>query len=125
MYPTDRSYSKDHEWVKVDGEHAIVGITEFAQKELGDIVYVELPETGREFKAGDVLGTIESVKAVSEIYAPVSGRVIEANPTLDASPETANSDPHGDGWYCKIRLSAPAELAELMNAESYEKLVAS
>ena len=124
MYPTDRSYSKDHEWVIVDDEIAVVGITEFAQKELGDIVYVEMPEKGRQFKSGDVLGTIESVKAVSEIYAPVSGTVVEANETLDASPETANSDPHGEGWYCKIRLSNPAELERLMNAAGYQELVA-
>jgi glycine cleavage system H protein len=123
MYPTDRRYSKDHEWVRVEGQDAVVGITEFAQKELGDIVYVELPERGAQIAAGDVLGTIESVKAVSEIYAPVSGTVVEANDTLDASPETVNADPHGGGWYCKIRLARPAELAELLDAEGYQQLL--
>jgi glycine cleavage system H protein len=124
MYPTDWRYSKDHEWVRRDGDAVQIGITEFAQEELGDIVYVELPETGREIKAGDTLGTIESVKAVSEIFAPVSGTVESANESLDESPETVNTDPHGDGWYCTIRLSNPGELDELLDADGYQKLIA-
>lgn len=122
MYPTDRRYSKEHEWLS-DGEEALLGITDFAQAELGDIVYVELPEVGKQFKAGDVLGTIESVKAVSEIFAPVSGTVLDANAALDGAPETINTDPHGAGWYCKIRPADPAEAAALMDAAAYAELV--
>jgi len=123
MYPTDRRYSKDHEWIAVDGETAAVGITDFAQQELGAIVYVELPETGKQVKVGDVLGTIESVKAVSEMFAPVGGTVIEVNDALDDAPETLNQDPHGAGWYCKLRLADVAELEPLFDAQAYEKLV--
>jgi glycine cleavage system H protein len=123
MYPTDRRYSKDHEWIAVDGAHAVIGITEFAQQELGDIVYVEMPEAGVEVKPGDVLGTIESVKAVSEIFAPVAGRVIESNAVLDGKPETVNQDPHGAGWYCKLELSNPGEVDDLMDADGYRELV--
>lgn len=119
MYPTDRRYSKEHEWVAVDGETARLGITEFAQHELGDIVYVELPEAGREVQAGDVLGTIESVKAVSEIYAPIGGVVLERNELLSERPEVVNSDPHGDGWYCTLRVTDTAEVLGLMTAEAY------
>jgi glycine cleavage system H protein len=124
MYPTDRRYSKDHEWILVEDEAAVIGITDFAQQELGDIVYVELPESGKEVKSGDVLGTIESVKAVSEIFAPVAGTVIEVNETLDSGPETLNQDPHGAGWYCKLQLADAAEVGALLDAEGYEKLVA-
>ena len=123
MYPTGRSYSKDHEWITVEGDHAVVGITDFAQQELGDIVYVELPKVGAEVKAGDVLGTIESVKAVSEIFAPLTGTVVEANESLDAKPETANQDPHGEGWYCKLKLANRGELETLMDAAAYEELI--
>ena len=123
MYPTDRRYSKEHEWIVVDGNRVVLGITDFAQQELGDIVYVELPPKGKEVKAGDVLGTIESVKAVSEIFAPVGGKVVEANDALDAEPEKVNGDPHGDGWYCKLELSDPSELEQLMDAAGYEKLI--
>ena len=123
MYPTDRSYSKDHEWITVEGDHAVVGITDFAQQELGDIVYVELPKIGAEVKAGDVLGTIESVKAVSEIFAPLTGTVVEANESLDGKPETANQDPHGEGWYCKLKLANRGELETLMDAAAYEELI--
>lgn len=122
MYPTDRRYSKDHEWLRVEGDGAVLGITDFAQRELGDIVYVELPEKGRSFKAGDVLGTIESVKAVSEIFAPVSGVVLEANPQLGQQPQTVNEDPHGAGWYCKVRLADPGEVDALMDAQAYGAL---
>jgi glycine cleavage system H protein len=120
MYPTDRRYSKDHEWVAVEGDRARIGITDFAQKELGDIVYVELPQSGSQVKVGDVLGTIESVKAVSEIFAPLSGTVVESNEALDGAPESVNADPHGDGWYCILQLSDESELATLMDAAAYE-----
>ena len=123
MYPTDRRYSKDHEWIAIDGDRARIGITDFAQQELGDIVYVELPEEGREFRAGDVLGTIESVKAVSEIYAPVAGTVVERNEALGEGPEAVNSDPHGDGWYCVLRLTEPGQVEGLMDAAGYEELI--
>ena len=123
MYPTDRRYSKDHEWIVVDGNHAVIGITDFAQQELGDIVYVELPQAGAQVKIGEVLGTIGSVKAVSEIFAPLGGTVVETNETLDATPETINRDPHGGGWYCKLELKDPAEIEQLMDASGYEKLI--
>lgn len=125
MYPTDRKYSKEHEWVKLDGDVAAVGITQFAQEQLGDIVYVEAPAVGATVKAGDVLGTIESVKAVSEIYAPVGGEVVEVNGSLDGAPETVNTDPHGDGWYCRIKVADAAEVDALMDASAYEELASS
>lgn len=124
MYPTDRRYSKEHEWVAVDGEQAVIGITDFAQQELGDIVYVELPSEGQEVKAGDVLGTIESVKAVTEIFAPIGGTVVAANQALDGAPEVVNQDPHGEGWYCKMRPAEPAEIEALLDAGRYEELLA-
>lgn len=124
MYPTDWRYSKDHEWIRLDGDSVQIGITDFAQQELGDIVYVELPEAGTEVKAGDTLGTIESVKAVSEIFAPVSGTVESANESLDEAPESINEAPHGDGWYCTIKLANASELDDLMDAAAYEKLIA-
>ena len=123
MYPTDWRYSKDHEWIAIDGEQAVLGITDFAQQELGDIVYVELPQPGQEVRVGDVLGTIESVKAVSEIFAPLAGTVVEGNAALDQSPQSVNSDPHGEGWYCKMKLSVSAELDDLMDATGYADFV--
>jgi len=123
MFPNDRRYTKEHEWVKVEGQAATVGITDFAQKELGDIVFVELPEIGRAFALGEVLGTIESVKAVSELYAPVSGTIAEINTLLSDKPETINLDAHGAGWICKLKLAKPGELDELMNSEAYGKHV--
>jgi glycine cleavage system H protein len=123
MYPTDRQYSKEHEWVLVADGSATVGITDYAQDQLGDIVYVEIPETGKQVAKGDVIGTIESVKAVSEIYAPLSGSVVAVNDALDQSPETINSDPHGEGWYCKVQVADPGELNELMDAAAYQDFV--
>jgi glycine cleavage system H protein len=123
MYPADRRYSKDHEWVAVEGDRARIGITDFAQQELGDIVYVELPASGREVRAGDVLGTIESVKAVSEIYAPVGGVVVERNDALGERPETVNADPHGAGWYCTLRMDDPSAAGALLDAAAYGELV--
>ena len=119
MFPNDRRYTKDHEWVKVSGETATVGITEFAQKELGDIVFVELPEIGRTVAPGDVLGTIESVKAVSELYAPVSGTITAVNTLLNDAPDTVNRDAHEAGWICKLTLSSRGELDGLMDAAAY------
>jgi glycine cleavage system H protein len=125
MVPNDRRYTKEHEWVKVEGPEASVGITDFAQRELGDIVYVELPEIGRTVASGDVLGTIESVKAVSELYAPVSGTIASVNTLLSEKPETINADAHGAGWICKVTFSKPAELDGLMDAAAYGVLAGS
>src|SRR5918995_780326 len=108
MYPTDLKYTSEHEWVRVSGEQAHVGITDYAQKQLGDVVYLELPELGRTFNKGDVFGTIESVKAVSELYAPVSGEVVEVNADLAQRPESVNSDPHG-AWMIVLKLSNPGD----------------
>jgi glycine cleavage system H protein len=122
MFPNDRRYTNEHEWVRSAAGAATVGITDFAQRELGDIVYVELPEIGRAVSLGEVLGTIESVKAVSELYAPVSGTITEVNTLLGDKPETINLDAHGAGWICKLTLSKPSELDGLMDAEAYAKL---
>jgi glycine cleavage system H protein len=122
MFPNDRRYTKEHEWVQSAGGAATVGITDFAQHELGDIVYVELPEIGRKVASRDVLGTIESVKAVSEIYAPVSGTITEVNALLSDKPETVNLDAHGAGWICKLTLADASELDGLMDAAAYGKL---
>jgi glycine cleavage system H protein len=121
MFPNDRRYTKEHEWVRVGDGAAVVGITDFAQKELGDIVYVELPEIGRAVALGEVLGTIESVKAVSELYAPVSGIVTEVNTVLSDKPETVNLDAHEAGWICKLKLTKPGEVDGLMDAVAYGK----
>ena len=123
MVPSDRRYTKDHEWVQAEGDVATIGITDFAQGELGDIVYVEPPESGKTVAAGDVLGTIESVKAVSELYAPVGGTVLEANAALAQAPETLNRDPHGAGWICKLRITSRAEADALLDAEAYKALI--
>jgi glycine cleavage system H protein len=125
MFPNDRRYTKEHEWVKVAGQAATVGITDFAQKELGDIVFVELPEIGRAVAAGEVLGTIESVKAVSELYAPVSGTVAAVNTLLNDAPETLNRDAHEAGWICKLTLTKPGELDGLLDAAAYGALAGS
>lgn len=122
MYPADLKYTNDHEWIRVTGDHGRVGITDYAQKQLGDVVYVELPEVGRTVSQGDALGTIESVKAVSEIFAPVSGEIVEVNATLKDTPETINSDPHG-AWMVSIRLADPAETAALLDSTQYADVV--
>jgi glycine cleavage system H protein len=123
-HPSDRSYSKEHEWVVVDGEIATVGITHFAQDQLGEVVYVDLPSDGDAINAGETFGEIESVKSVSELYAPVSGDVIEVNSGLSDSPETVNADPHGEGWMLKIRMEDASQLDDLMSAEEYDSFVA-
>jgi glycine cleavage system H protein len=119
MYPADLKYTKDHEWIRVDGGTGAVGITNFAQQQLGDVVYVDLPEIGTQLTAGQTFGTIESVKAVSELYAPVSGEVIEVNTTLKDKPEDVNSKPH-DTWMIKVRLANAAEASGLMDAAAYQ-----
>lgn len=121
MYPSDLKYTRDHEWVRSAGAEARVGITDYAQKQLGDIVYLELPEVGRQLRTGDVFGTIESVKAVSELYAPVSGVVTAVNSTLVERPETVNSDPHGS-WMIAITPDAAGGDAELLDASQYTEL---
>ena len=125
MYPESYRYSKEHEWVSVVGNVATIGITEFAQDQLGDVVYVELPEVGETFAAGEEFGSVESVKAVSELYTPVSGEVMETNMVLEDAPELVNDDPHGDAWMIKMRMSNPSELDELMDAAAYQAFVAS
>jgi glycine cleavage system H protein len=121
MYPDDFYYSKDHEWLKLDGDNATVGITDFAQKQLGDVVYVELPQPGAQLEFHQSLGVIESVKAVSDIYSPISGEVIEANEELNDSPELVNEDPHEKGWIIRIKVKDKNELEKLMSAPEYEK----
>jgi glycine cleavage system H protein len=123
MTPEDNRYSKSHEYIHVEGDVGMVGITDYAQKELGDVVFVELPLVAAELEAGDELGSIESVKAVSELFSPVSGEVVEINERLRDTPELVNTDPYGDGWMIKIRLSDPTEVDELMTAEEYEEYV--
>lgn len=121
MYPTDLKYTKDHEWVRVNGDEAVVGITDFAQKQLGDVVFVELPDVGRTLTQGEVFGTIESVKAVSELFAPVAGEVIAVNGDLGAHPDQVNKQPH-DAWMIKVKLSNAADLASLLDAAAYDAL---
>jgi len=124
MYPNDYYYSQDHEWIKVeDGQIGVVGITDFAQKQLGDVVYVELPEVGTQLEFHQTLGVVESVKAVSDIYSPVSGEVVEVNQALNDSPEIINEDPHGQGWIVKIKIKDESELQKLMSATEYEKYI--
>jgi len=124
MYPEDLHYTKQHEWVRVSGDVGAIGITDYAQKELGDIVYVDLPRVGTKVEQGKVMGSVESVKAVSDIYSPVSGEVIETNDVLATAPEKVNAGPHDDGWLVKIRLAAPDEIGGLLSAADYEKYVA-
>ena len=122
--PEGLKYSKEHEWVLVEGNVAIIGITEYAQQELGDIVYVELPEVGEKVVKDDPFGVVESVKAVSDVYAPVGGTVLEANDALPDSPETVNDDPYGDGWMIKIEMNDKDDLKDLMSTEEYAEYVA-
>ena len=121
MYPADLKYTKDHEWVRVEGDTGTVGITNFAQLQLGDVVYVDLPEVGTKLTAGQTFGTIESVKAVSELYAPLSGEVVEVNSVLKDKPEHVNSKPH-DTWMIKVRLANAAETSSLLDAAAYQSL---
>ena len=121
-YPDGRKYTKDHEWIEMAGDRGRVGITDFAQQQLGDVVYLELPEVGAKLKAGQSFGTIESVKAVSELYAPVAGEVVEVNTALKDKPETVNANPH-TSWMIVVRLNDPAEVAGLLDAAQYTQLV--
>jgi glycine cleavage system H protein len=121
--PDDPRYTKDHEWVRLQGKRATVGITDFAQSELTDVVYVELPKIGKVVKAGEVLGTVESVKAVSEIFAPLSGKVVEVNKALEDTSEVVNQDPYGKGWMVVLEVADPNEAKRLMDAAAYRKHV--
>jgi glycine cleavage system H protein len=122
--PADLRYDKEHEWVRVEGDTATIGISEFAQDQLGEVVYVDLPSAGDELAAGETFGEIESVKSVSELFAPVSGVVVEVNDDLGTSPEAINSDPYGAGWMVKITLTDAGQLESLMSADEYESFVA-
>jgi len=120
-YPKELKYTKEHEWARREDVKVRMGITDYAQRELGDVVYVELPEVGREVKQGEAMITVESVKAASDVYAPVSGKVVEVNPELEQHPEYVNQDPYGKGWMALIEMSDPSELDGLLNAEEYER----
>ncbi|NML66507.1 glycine cleavage system protein GcvH [Hymenobacter sp. RP-2-7] len=121
--PANLHYTKDHEWISVDGDTATIGITDHAQRELGDIVYVDVDTLDKDISQHDVFGTVEAVKTVSDLFSPVSGTVLEVNAKLADAPETVNSDPYGDGWIIKLKLSNPAELADLLTADAYTELV--
>ena len=122
-YPSDYRYTREHEWVRIEGDVATIGITDYAQHELGDVVYVELPKIGAKLNAGQSFGTVESVKAVSDIYAPVSGEVSEINSSLADAPETINKDPHGKAWLIKLKLGNSTEVSTLMNAAAYQAFI--
>lgn len=123
MYPEELKYSKEHEWVKVNDGSAVVGITEYAQDQLGDVVYVELPEVGAQVIQFEVCGTIESVKTVSDLYSPVSGEVIQINEELDDTPELINNEPYGTGWILEIKMNDPSELEQLLSSSTYEEFI--
>ncbi len=122
-FPEDLKYTKDHEWIKVTGSVGVIGITDFAQSELGDIVYVQLPEVGGKIEQGKAFGTVEAVKAVSDLYAPASGSVVEVNPTLSDHPEIINKDPYDEGWLIKISITNPAELDVLLDVQTYRSMI--
>jgi glycine cleavage system H protein len=125
MYPDNYKYTKEHEWVLIEGDTATIGITDHAQSQLGDIVYVELPEAEESFGSGDEFGSVESVKAVAEVYMPISGEVLEVNEALEDQPELVNKDPHDDGWLIKIKITDTSELEDLMDHNEYQELVES
>ena len=122
-FPENLFYTKDHEWIRVEGDVAFIGITDFAQHELGDIVYVDIPSKGKTVAQHEVFGTVEAVKTVSDLFMPLSGDVLEVNPKLDASPELVNSDPYGDGWMIKMTVADLASIDQLMNSETYAAMV--
>jgi len=122
-FPENLRYTKDHEWVLLNGDTATIGITDFAQRELGDIVYVEIETKGKSLEAQSVFGTVEAVKTVSDLFLPVSGTITEINPILESEPEKVNNDPYGDGWMIKMKIDNPEDVAELMDAAAYQKLV--
>ena len=123
-FPENLRYTKDHEWVLLDGDIATIGITDFAQHELGDIVYVEIETKGKTLAAEAIFGTVEAVKTVSDLFLPVSGTITELNPILEAEPEKVNTDPYGDGWMIKMKVDNPDDVSKLMDAEEYQKVVA-
>jgi glycine cleavage system H protein len=123
QYPDTLKYTKDHEWIKIEGNVATIGITDFAQHELGDIVFIDIDSTGKAMGANEVFGTVEAVKTVSDLYLPVAGTVTEVNPELESNPEYVNSDPYGKGWMAKMTIDNPAELEDLMDAAGYQQLV--
>jgi len=122
-FPSTLKYTKDHEWVKIDGNEATIGITEFAQRELGDIVYIDIPSVGKEVAKEEVFGTVEAVKTVSDLFMPVDGTVTAVNPALDSQPELVNSDPYGEGWMVKVTLKSAADAEGLLGAADYKALV--
>lgn len=122
-FPDNLKYTKDHEWIKVEGNIATIGITDFAQRELGDIVYVEIETVGKELARESIFGTVEAVKTVSDLFLPVTGKILEFNPALAGAPELVNNDPYGEGWMVKMSLTDPAELSDLMDATAYQSLV--
>ncbi len=122
-FPAELKYTKDHEWIRVEGSSATVGITEFAQRELGDIVYIDIPSVGKVVGADDVFGTVEAVKTVSDLFMPVTGEVLEINPLLDSQPELVNSDPYGDGWMVKVTIANAGDIDKLLTADAYKALV--
>ena len=121
MYPNAFHYTKEHEWIRIEGEEAVIGITDFAQKQLGDIIYVELPEVGKSLAVHQALGVVESVKSVSDVYAPVAGDVVAVNEKLNQTADLLNKDPHGEGWIVRIKLADKSAIASLMTAADYEK----
>jgi glycine cleavage system H protein len=122
-FPENLLYTKDHEWVRIEGENAVVGITEFAQSELGDIVFVEIDTVGESIEAEQVFGSVEAVKTVSDLFMPLSGEITEFNGLLETAPETVNSDPYGDGWMVKVKMSNDSEVSNLLSATDYKKLI--
>ena len=122
-YPDNLRYTKDHEWIRLEGDEAVIGITDFAQHELGDIVYVEVETVGQELKEGDVFGTVEAVKTVSDLFLPVAGSITQVNSNLNSNPELVNSDPYGEGWMVRMKLANPQDAEGLMDAAAYGELV--
>ena len=123
-FPASLRYTKDHEWISLEGNIAKVGITDFAQHELGDIVFVDIDSIGKDLNAEDVFGTVEAVKTVSDLFLPLTGKILELNPLLDKNPELVNTDPYGDGWMVKVEVANPADFESLLNADAYKNLVA-
>lgn len=122
-FPADLKYSKEHEWLRVEGEHGVIGITDFAQKELGDIIYVDIDTVGENIGKDSIFGTVEAVKTVSDLFMPVSGEIVEFNEQLKSHPELVNSDPYGQGWMIKIKISNPDEIAQLMDSGAYQSVI--
>lgn len=122
-FPSELKYTAEHEWLRLEGDHAIIGITEFAQNELGDIVFIDVPTLGSVVNSGDVFGSVEAVKTVSDLFMPVDGEVVALNPALESSPELVNTDPYGKGWMVKVKLANPQSVSGLLSASDYQKLV--